>query len=332
MAGGAPWGFRLSGGGTQPLVVSRLTPGGKAALDGILTGDHVIEINGQSVAGLQLGELMELIKNTGDILNLTTINDSELQVADEHEKAEASLKKTLHEEHIEGLNPEADVAVSSNANNAMLVNGISPAEIAACEEAAPIEVSVAEENEPQEENSAADAQHPGDTGPQEKMTKKEWYALPQYIRRQVRPPKPTPEFKPQVNWLHGKLRLNADHDSGSSVNMAGGQLRNAVLAQQGPIEINAGPINGKIQHSQYNTPLNMYSDPQIISSLMSQAIASGADIQDPSFFTNTGVKVDTDSKCYKQIHENEASQEVSKQSRSFNILSTLLKHPYEQTA
>lgn len=165
---------------------------------------------------------------------------------------------------------------------------------------------------------------------QERMTKKEWYALPQYIRKQVRPPKPTPEFKPQVNWLHGKLRLNADHDSQSSVNMAGGQLRNAVLAQHGPIEINAGPINGKITHSQYNTPLNVYSDPNIISTLMSQAVASGADIQDPSFFMNTGVKVDKDSKCYKQVHNNQPNYDNSKQSRSFNILSTLMKHPYEQ--
>lgn len=307
MAGGAPWGFRLSGGGTQPLVVSRLTPGGKAALDGILTGDHVIEINGQSVAGLQLGELMELIKNTGDILNLTTINESEFEAAEQNDKVEHDLKQTLQEEHIEGLNIEQEAQE---------------------EESAPIEVSAPEpekEAEPEPEPQAAGEQ-------QEKMTKKEWYALPQYIRRQVRPPKPQPEFKPQVNWLHGKLRLNVDHDSGSSVNVAGGQLRNAVLAQQGPIEINAGPINGKIQHSQYNTPLNMYSDPQIISTLVSQAVASGADIQDPSFFTSTGVKVDTDSKCYKQIHENQAAQESSKQSRSFNILSTLLKHPYEQTA
>lgn len=307
MAGGAPWGFRLSGGGTQPLVVSRLTPGGKAALDGILTGDHVIEINGQSVAGLQLGELMELIKNTGDILNLTTINESEFEAAEQNDKVEHDLKQTLQEEHIEGLNIEQEAQE---------------------EESAPIEVSAPEpekEAEPEPEPQTAGEQ-------QEKMTKKEWYALPQYIRRQVRPPKPQPEFKPQVNWLHGKLRLNVDHDSGSSVNVAGGQLRNAVLAQQGPIEINAGPINGKIQHSQYNTPLNMYSDPQIISTLVSQAVASGADIQDPSFFTSTGVKVDTDSKCYKQIHENQAAQESSKQSRSFNILSTLLKHPYEQTA
>merc|ERR1719510_534756 len=115
--------------------------------------------------------------------------------------------------------------------------------------------------------------------------------------------------------MHGKLKLHNKDPAPGAVEAAGEQLRNAVLAQQGPIELNAGPINGKITHSQYNTPLNMYSDPQIISTLMSQAVASGAEIQDASYFTNTGVKVDTDSKCYKQIHENEMQQEASKQSR-----------------
>lgn len=317
MAGGAPWGFRLSGGGTQPLVVSRLTPGGKAALDGILTGDHVIDINGQSVAGLQLGELMELIKNTGDILNLTTINDSEFEANEENEKHEANLKSTLHEEHTEGLTITAPVC-----------------EVAVCkeEQADEQEADAIEVEAPAEEPEVEEELTTNNLSNQDRMTKKEWYALPQYIRKQVRPPKPIPEFKPQVNWLHGKLRLNADHDSHSAINMAGGQLRNAVLAQSGPIEINAGPINGKITHSQYNTPLNCYSDPNIITTLMSQAVASGADIQDPSYFMNSGVKVDTDSPSYKHIHNSSGHHDTSKQSRSFNILSTLMKHPYEQTS
>jgi len=323
MAGGAPWGFRLSGGGTQPLTVSRLTPGGKAALDGILTGDHVIEINGQSVAGLQLGELMELIKNTGDILNLTTISDSEFQAVEQNERCEQNLKANLHEEHSEGLN------ISNNHSR----NENDICQVTCDDEATPIEICAEPEICEEEEsvpNCNQNENNNNNDDNQERMTKKEWYALPQYIRKQVRPPKPAPVFKKQVNWLHGKLRLNADHDSNSAVNVAGGQLRNAVLAQHGPIEINAGPINGKITHSQYNTPLNVYSDPQIISTLMSQAVASGADIQDPSFFMNTGVKVDKDSKCYKQVHNESANYDSSKQSRSFNILSTLMKHPYEQ--
>jgi len=101
------------------------------------------------------------------------------------------------------------------------------------------------------------------------------------------------------------------------------------LAQQGPIELKTGPINGKITHAQYNTPLNMYSDPQIVTTLVSQAVASGADINDPNVFNNANnIKVDTDSAVYKRLSTQEKSY-ASKQSRSFNILNTLLKHPYE---
>merc|ERR1711879_675449 len=107
MNGGAPWGFRLSGGGTQALTVSRLTPGGKAALDGVVQGDHVIAINGQQVAGLQLGELMELIKNTGQTLNLTTISESEVQAQEAADNEQCDIKANLVEEHVECIEPEA---------------------------------------------------------------------------------------------------------------------------------------------------------------------------------------------------------------------------------
>lgn len=73
----------------------------------------------------------------------------------------------------------------------------------------------------------------------------------------------------------------------------------------------------------------MYSDPQIVTTLVSQAVASGADINDPNVFNNANnIKVDTDSAVYKRLSTQEKSY-ASKQSRSFNILNTLLKHPYE---
>lgn len=307
MNGGAPWGFRLSGGGTQALEVSRITPGGKAALDGVLQGDHVIAINGQQVAGLQLGELMELIKNTGQTLNLTTISESEVQAQEQADAECCDIQANLVEEHVECIEPVVEEPV---------VEEPEPEEELCEEPCEPEQVVCAEVCGVQ---PAPDA---------EKMSKKEWYDLPQYIRQSIRPPKPEPTFKPQVNWLHGKLRLGKHEEGKGAVDAAGGQLRNAVMACQGPIELKSGPINGKISHSQYNTPLQMYSDPQIVTTLMSQAVASGADIQDPSYFANSGVKVDSQSAVYKRIHEQD-SYNHNKQSRSFNILSTLLKHPYE---
>jgi hypothetical protein len=319
MNGGAPWGFRLSGGGTQSLTVSRLTPGGKAALDGVMQGDHVIAINGQQVSGLQLGELMELIKNTGNTLNLTTICESEVQAQDEADTEAACIKAGLVEEHVECIDVEPAAPEPEPVCEEPECE--EPAEEPECAAAAAPAALTAEE----ELAARQAALSPED---KETMSKKEWYGLPTYIRKSIRPPKPEPNFKPQVGWMHRQLRLGKPGPGKGAVDAAGGQLRNAVMACQGPIELKAGPINGKISHSQYNTPLQMYSDPQIVTTLMSQAVASGADIQDPSYFQNSGVKVDTESAVYKRINETDSYQ-VNKQSRSFNILNTLLKHPYE---
>jgi len=310
MSGGAPWGFRLSGGGTQPLTVSRLTPGGKAALDGIVQGDHIIAINGQQVAGLQLGELMELIKNTGSSLNLTLVSDAEVQACEQAEQDAQEIQAELVEEHEEGLNVE---------------------------EQAPVEPEPVVEREPTPEPEVCEMENADciqanvncEQNNEDMMTKKEYYNLPQYIRKGLKPPKEEPTWKPQVNWMHGKLKLHNKDPAPGAVEAAGEQLRNAVLAQQGPIELKTGPINGKITHAQYNTPLNMYSDPQIVTTLVSQAVASGAEINDPNVFNNANnIKVDTDSSVYKRLSSQEKSYQ-SKQSRSFNILNTLLKHPYE---
>jgi hypothetical protein len=309
MSGGAPWGFRLSGGGTQPLTVSRLTPGGKAALDGIVQGDHIIAINGQQVAGLQLGELMELIKNTGSSLNLTLVSDAEVQACEQAEQDAAEIAAELVEEHEEGLNAEEPVPEPEP-----VVEHEPTPEPEVC----PMEPECIQANV--NSNEVAD---------EDRMTKKEYYNLPQYIRKGMRPPKEEPTWKPQVNWMHGKLKLHNKEQAPGAVEAAGEQLRNAVLAQQGPIELKTGPINGKITHAQYNTPLNMYSDPQIVTTLVSQAVASGAEINDPKVFNSAdNIKVDTDSSVYKRLSTQEKSYQ-SKQSRSFNILNTLLKHPYE---
>jgi len=168
MSGGAPWGFRLSGGGTQPLTVSRLTPGGKAALDGIVQGDHIIAINGQQVAGLQLGELMELIKNTGCALNLTLVSDSEVQAAERADADAQEIKADLTEEHEEGLNVEPVQEVQEPEQP----------EIEICEEQQEYAQECYEED-PDQIQANVECNADG----QEMMSKKEYYNLPQYIRK-----------------------------------------------------------------------------------------------------------------------------------------------------
>ncbi|XP_022258041.1 uncharacterized protein LOC106472897 isoform X2 [Limulus polyphemus] len=73
LAGGSPWGFRIQGGrqARQPVRISSLTRGGKAALGGIREGDVLDAINGKTVVSLTQTEAHQLIQATGDTLNLT---------------------------------------------------------------------------------------------------------------------------------------------------------------------------------------------------------------------------------------------------------------------
>ena len=81
ISGGAPWGFRLSGGApseegirvrynlfserekTRDLkFYSRITPGGKAAAANVRAGDYLLAVNMQNLEDASLLNVMELIK------------------------------------------------------------------------------------------------------------------------------------------------------------------------------------------------------------------------------------------------------------------------------
>ncbi|XP_071987157.1 PDZ and LIM domain protein 1 isoform X4 [Engystomops pustulosus] len=71
--GPAPWGFRLVGGKDfeQPLTISRVTPGSKAALADICSGDVVTAIDGENTDGMTHLEAQNKIKGCEDDLCLT---------------------------------------------------------------------------------------------------------------------------------------------------------------------------------------------------------------------------------------------------------------------
>ncbi|XP_072280864.1 PDZ and LIM domain protein 1 [Pyxicephalus adspersus] len=71
--GPAPWGFRLVGGKDfeQPLTISRVSPGSKAALAELCTGDVVIAIDGENTDGMTHLEAQNKIKACEDDLTLT---------------------------------------------------------------------------------------------------------------------------------------------------------------------------------------------------------------------------------------------------------------------
>ncbi|KAM9306191.1 PDZ and LIM domain protein 5b isoform 3-T3 [Pholidichthys leucotaenia] len=73
LAGPAPWGFRLQGGKDfcQPLTISRLTDGGKAATAKMSVGDVILSINGISTESMNHLEAQNKIKACTDHLSLT---------------------------------------------------------------------------------------------------------------------------------------------------------------------------------------------------------------------------------------------------------------------
>ncbi|XP_017765283.1 PREDICTED: uncharacterized protein LOC108554494 [Eufriesea mexicana] len=72
LVGGSPWGFRMHGGHDlhQPLRISRVNPGSKAAQQGVREGDLISSINGRSTRDLTNSEAHALLRNAGEHLKL----------------------------------------------------------------------------------------------------------------------------------------------------------------------------------------------------------------------------------------------------------------------
>ncbi|CAL1546147.1 unnamed protein product [Lymnaea stagnalis] len=70
LQGGAPWGFRLSGGGSLPLTINKIRKKSQAHINGLQEGDAVISINGVHVHDKSQDEALELVEQAGDALTL----------------------------------------------------------------------------------------------------------------------------------------------------------------------------------------------------------------------------------------------------------------------
>ncbi|XP_071106269.1 synaptopodin-2-like isoform X1 [Haliotis cracherodii] len=68
LKGGAPWGFRLQGGGPHPLQVSKIRKRSQAHAQGMQEGDTVVSINGIPLKGRSHDEAMRYVDLSGDVL------------------------------------------------------------------------------------------------------------------------------------------------------------------------------------------------------------------------------------------------------------------------
>lgn len=70
LRGGAPWGFRLAGGGQIPVYIAKVRSRSKAALGGLAAGDSIISTNGLSAFQQSLREINDIIDTIRDQLVL----------------------------------------------------------------------------------------------------------------------------------------------------------------------------------------------------------------------------------------------------------------------
>ncbi|ESO89028.1 hypothetical protein LOTGIDRAFT_228966 [Lottia gigantea] len=82
LTGGAPWGFRLQGGGNSQLKVSKIRKKSQAHTSGLQEGDSLLTINGVSAQGKSHEEAMELIDSGGVtlVLEVCSGNLSQMEV------------------------------------------------------------------------------------------------------------------------------------------------------------------------------------------------------------------------------------------------------------
>ncbi|CAG5112798.1 Oidioi.mRNA.OKI2018_I69.chr2.g6973.t2.cds [Oikopleura dioica] len=323
ISGGAPWGFRLSGGHPSPdgIKVNRVTPGGKAAAANVCVGDFLLAVNHQALQDASLLNVMELIKGSGDTVNLTLLTQEEYDMFKADAEAAAKAEEEAEVEAVDVA--QAEAAPVQQTEPAGYESEIDP------------EYTLAGAQQAQAERVAIENPNyvdPGMTTDNEynkthQITRDEFANLPSYIQKAIRPQKKVPDYGKNVDWLHNKMKLKVTLPGGEAGKDAGTKLKTAALAYPNRAVEISGPVRGNIRHAQYNTPCVMYSDAQIANTLISQAAAMGADVPDPTTFGTQNVQVDTSTATYRAV-KNEAKAHKTTQSKSFQLLDTLLKYPY----
>ncbi|KAK4883308.1 hypothetical protein RN001_006627 [Aquatica leii] len=113
--GGSPWGFRMHGGVDvqQPLRISRVNPGSKAANKGVREGDIITSINNQPTRDLTNSDAHVLLKRSGDNLKLGLNEDCKGSPKRRQYKI---LQQENHSESIERSNTSCTKTITLTIN------------------------------------------------------------------------------------------------------------------------------------------------------------------------------------------------------------------------
>nr|XP_028584780.1 PDZ and LIM domain protein 1 isoform X3 [Podarcis muralis] len=277
LQGPAPWGFRLVGGKDfeQPLTISRVTPGSKAAAANLCIGDVIMSIDGEDTESMTHLEAQNKIKGCIDEIILTV------------GRTESKIWSPL-------------VTEEGKTN-------------------------------PYKMNLASQPQLPVPFQRAFSMTY-EPLKLPPHS---LSPLSPVGGFKAPFASVYNPLQASSSsplrrrHSTSSipsQIRVGPDQLKEvAQICPSSPVEVDVPGL--KVRHVQFNSPLQLYSQKNILDSLQGQisyvspTFPSLDQLNQPA----GNLVIDRDSEVYKMLQENQDSAEPPRQSTSFLVLQEILE-------
>ncbi|XP_061490673.1 PDZ and LIM domain protein 1 isoform X2 [Rhineura floridana] len=276
--GPGPWGFRLVGGKDfdQPLTISRVTPGSKAATANLCTGDVIMAIDGENTENMTHLEAQNKIKGCIDEIILTV------------GRTESKIWSPLITE--EGKTNRYKMNLASQ----------------------PQQLPV------QFQRACS-------------MT----YQPLKLSSHSLSPLSPTGGFKAPFASVYNPLQpassspLQRRHSTSSipnQVRVGLEQLKEvAQICPSSPVEVEVPGL--KVRHIQFNSPLQLYSQKNILDSLQGQisCISPTFPSLDQLNQPSSNLVINRDSEVYKMLQENQDSNEPPRQSTSFLMLQEILE-------
>ncbi|XP_015999437.1 PDZ and LIM domain protein 3 isoform X1 [Rousettus aegyptiacus] len=254
LPGPAPWGFRLSGGidFNQPLIITRITPGSKAAAANLCPGDVILAIDGFATESMTHADAQDRIKAAAHQLCLKI------------DRAETRL-----------WSPQVSEDGKSH----------------------PFKINL--ESEPQDVNYF---EHKHNIRPKP-------FVIPGRSSGCSTP-----------SGIDGSSGRSTPSSVSTVSTICPGDLKVAAkLAPNIPLEMELPGV--KIVHAQFNTPMQLYSDDNIMETLQGQV--STALGETPSMSEPTA-SVPPQSDVYRMLHDNRDEPTQPRQSGSFRVLQELV--------
>uniref|UniRef100_A0A1D5RF04 PDZ and LIM domain protein 3 n=2 Tax=Macaca TaxID=9539 RepID=A0A1D5RF04_MACMU len=290
LPGPAPWGFRLSGGidFNQPLVITRITPGSKAAAANLCPGDVILAIDGFGTESMTHADAQDRIKAAAHQLCLKVDRaETHLWSPQVSEDGKAHPFKINLESEPQEFKP------IGTAHNRRAQPFVAAANIDDKRQ-----VVSASYNSPIGLYSTSNIQD----------------ALHGQLRGLI-PSSPQNGCSTPSGIDCGSGRSTPSSVSTVSTICPGDLKVAAKLAPNIPLEMELPGV--KIVHAQFNTPMQLYSDDNIMETLQGQVSTA---LGETPLMSEPTASVPPESDVYRMLHDNRNEPTQPRQSGSFRVL------------